>query len=196
MADPDLEAAEACRLARRAVDLGQDDAVALSLAGWTIGDVGRDLRAAATLTERALALNPNLFTALFTSAWTKIWLGEPEQALKRLTQAERLSPLDPTMFAVHAGIAHAHYHVGRLEDAAAAVERGLADQPNHPTLVRIAAAIYGMAGNQEEAKSALARVRAVYPELRVSNLHKLLGPYRAEYRERYEEGLRKAGLPE
>jgi TolB-like protein len=196
MADPEREMAEACRLARRAIDLGHDDAVALCLAGWTIGYVGRDLRAAATLTERALVLNPNLSIALFTSAWIKIWLGEHEQALKRLQLAQRLSPLDPTMFAMHGGIAHAHYHAGRLEDAAAAAERGLAERPNAPVLVRIAAAIYGMAGNQEEAKSALARLRTIYPDLRVSNLHELLGPYRAEYRARYEEGLRKAGLPE
>ena len=196
MADPEREMAEAYRLARRAIDLGHDDAVALCLAGWTIGYVGRDLRAAATLTERALVLNPNLSIALFTSAWIKIWLGEHEQALKRLQQAQRLSPLDPTMFAMHGGIAHAHYHAGRLEDAAAAVERGLAERPNAPVLVRIAAAIYGMAGNQGEAKSALARLRTIYPDLRVSNLHELLGPYRAEYRARYEEGLRKAGLPD
>ena len=196
MADPEREIAEAHRLARRAIDLGHDDAVALCLAGWTIGYVGRDLRAAATLTERALVLNPNLSIALFTSAWIKIWLGEHEQALKRLQQAQRLSPLDPTMFAMHGGIAHAHYHAGRLEDAAAAAERGLAERPNAPVLVRIAAAIYGMAGNQAEAKSALARLRTIYPDLRVSNLHELLGPYRAEYMARYEEGLRKAGLPE
>ena len=68
--------------------------------------------------------------------------------LKRLQQAQRLSPLDPTMFAMHAGIAHAHYHAGQLEDAAAAVERGLAERPTSPVLVRIAAAIYGMAGNR------------------------------------------------
>ena len=196
MANSEREMAEACRLARPAIDLGHDDAVALCLAGWTIGYIGRDLRAAATLTERALVLNPNLSIALFTSAWIKIWLGEHEQALKRLQQAQRLSPLDPTMFATHGGIAHAHYHAGRLEDAAAAAERGLAERPNAPVLVRIAAAIYGMAGNQEEAKSALAQLRTIYPDLRVSNLHELLGPYRAEYRARYEEGLRKAGLPE
>src|SRR5215208_2518701 len=52
MANPEREMAEACRLARRAIDLGHDDAVALCLAGWTIGYVGRDLRAGATLTER------------------------------------------------------------------------------------------------------------------------------------------------
>ena len=80
--------------------------------------------------------------------------------------------------------------------AAVDVERGLAERPDAAPLVRIAAAIYGMAGDHEEAKSALTRLQEVYADLRVSNLHEVLGPYRAEYRARYEEGLRKAGLPE
>ena len=51
-------------------------------------------------------------------------------------------------------------------------------------------------GNHDEASRALARLLTVYPDLRVSTLHELLGPYRTQDRERYEERLRKAGLPE
>ena len=47
------------------------------------------------------------------------------------------------------------------------------------------------------AESAVARLRQLDPALRVSNLRDLNAPYRrAEDIVRYEEGLRKAGLPE
>jgi hypothetical protein len=43
MADPAQEIAEAARLARRAVDLGADDATALSVAGYALVFVAHDL---------------------------------------------------------------------------------------------------------------------------------------------------------
>jgi hypothetical protein len=43
----------------------------------------------------------------------------------------------------------------------------------------------------------VARLRQLNPSLHVSNLEDVLGPYRrAEDLARYEEGLRRAGLPE
>ena len=59
------------------------------------------------------------------------------------------------------------------------------------------AAISAMAGRPEQAHKAVARLRQLNPALRVSTLEDLVGPYRhAEYISRYEEGLRRAGLPE
>ena len=140
--EAEREVAEGCRLARLAVELGKNDAVALCLGGWTLGNIGRDLRAAEPLTEQALALNPNLAIAWFTSAWIKLWLGDAHEALTRLSRAQRLNPLDPSAFLLDAALAHAYYHSGRLDEAAAAAERGLAGRPSNGPLVRIAAAIY------------------------------------------------------
>ena len=54
-----------------------------------------------------------------------------------------------------------------------------------------------MAGRPEEAHETVVRLQRLNPTLRVSNLKHVLGPYRrAEDLARYEEGLRKAGLPE
>jgi hypothetical protein len=54
-----------------------------------------------------------------------------------------------------------------------------------------------LAGRLEQAQTALARLRQLDATLRVSNLRERLGPYRRpEDLARYEEGLRKAGLPE
>nr|WP_237352636.1 hypothetical protein [Rhizobium leguminosarum] len=68
MLNPADETAEATRLARRAVELGWDDAVALIYGGYVIGYVGGDLDDSAACIDRALFLNPNLAAALGVSS--------------------------------------------------------------------------------------------------------------------------------
>ncbi len=96
------ETAEAARLARRAVELGKDDAVALSLAGWTLGFVVRDLDAGVGFVDRALGFNPNLAMAWYFSGWLRVWLGKSNVAIEHFAHAMRLSPLDPVIWFAHA----------------------------------------------------------------------------------------------
>jgi TolB-like protein len=78
------ETAEASRLARRAVEFGMDDAVALCGAGFALAYVGGDPEGGASFIDRALALNPNLAAARLYSGWIRISLGESELALEHL----------------------------------------------------------------------------------------------------------------
>ena len=78
--------AEASRLARRAVELGKDDAVALSRAGHALDYVVGDFDAGALFIDRALVLNPNLASACFSSAWLRLWIGEPKIAIQHLAR--------------------------------------------------------------------------------------------------------------
>ena len=98
MVDRTEEIAEATRLARRAVDLGRDDAIALSFGGYVLGYVGGDLEESAACIDQALALNPNLAVAWGYSSWVKTCLGEPDKAVEHAALAMRLSPLDPRLF--------------------------------------------------------------------------------------------------
>jgi len=191
------EIAEVTRLAQRAVELGKDDAIALADGGWASAYVVRDLELGAALIDRALVLNCNLAEAWYCGGWTKIWLGEREAAIERFARAMRLNPLDPSMLQMRAGTAHAHFFLGRYDEAASWAAMALQDNPDIQGGLRIHAASNAMAGRSEQAQKAVARLRQLNPELRVSNLKDLLGPYRhAEYISRYEEGLRQAGLPE
>ena len=73
----------------------------------------------------------------------------------------------------------------------------LQGNPDFQPGLRIAAASNAMAGRPEQAHKAMARLLQLNPALRVSNLKDVLSPYRrAEDLSRYEEGLRRAGLPE
>ena len=56
---------------------------------------------------------------------------------------------------------------------------------------------HALAGRPAEAQNALARLRRLYPSLRLSNLGDAMPPFRrSDDVARYTEGLRKAGLPE
>ena len=141
-------------------------------------------------------LNSNLAEAWFCGGWVKNWLGEPESAIERFARALRLSPLDPRLTGMRAGTAHAHFLLGRYDEAASWAAMALQDNPDFPPGLRIAAASNAMAGRPEQAQKAVARLRQLNPALRVSTLKDVVGPWRADDLARFEEGLRQAGLPE
>ena len=196
MADRMQEIAETERLARRAGDLGQDDAVALCRGGFALGHVVGDRQGGATLINRALVLNPNLATAWLLSGWIRAFLGEPEMAIEHLTRAMRLSPLDPLTFLALGGIAWAHFFATRYDEMSLWAEKAVQERPNYMSGLRMAAAGHALAGRLEEAQKMMARMRQIDPELRVSNLKNVVGFFGSEDLARYWEGLRKAGLPE
>jgi TolB-like protein/class 3 adenylate cyclase/Tfp pilus assembly protein PilF len=196
--DREQEVAEARRLARRAVQLGKDDANVLSSAGYVLAYVARDLDDGAAFIDRALLINPNLAFGWFASGWVKVFLGEPDRAIEHFAHAMRLNPIDPGLFSMQAGMAHAHFFAGRYDDALAWAKMALREHPviSHPAL-RVAAASCALAGRDEEAKRLMARLLEIDPVLRTSNLQYVLAPYRQpEYTAKYAEALRKAGLPE
>ncbi|MCI0430076.1 MAG: CadC-family transcriptional regulator [Rhodospirillales bacterium] len=196
VADRAQEIAEAEWLARRAAELGRDDAVALTTAGIALGYVVGDLDTGIDLIERALQLNPNLAWGWLVGGWLKIWLGEPEVALQYVARAIRLSPHDPQIFNMQAAAASAHFFAGRYSEASSWAEMAVRDNPYHMMSSSTAAASHALAGRLAEAQRALARLREIDPALRVSNLHDFAPVRRPEDLDRLAEGLRKAGLPE
>jgi TolB-like protein len=94
VADRAQAMAEGARLTRRAIELGQDDAVALARGGHALANFVGDLDSAVALIDKALVLNPNLAATWFLGGFVKIMQGEPDTAVERLAYAIRLSPLD------------------------------------------------------------------------------------------------------
>jgi hypothetical protein len=73
----------------------------------------------------------------------------------------------------------------------------LREHADHHAALRIGAASNALAGQTAEAANLIIRLRRIDPTLRVSNLRNALGPYRRqEHVAKYEDALRKAGLPE
>ena len=196
MTDRTQEIAETARLARRAAELGPDDAVALSRGAQALGYVVGDLDAATTFVDRALAINPNLAGAWYASGWVRVFLGESDVAIKHFAQAMRLSPLDPHSIGMQAGTAFAHFMAGRFDEASLWAGKAMWEHTNYLTTLVIAAASNALAGRPAEAQKALVRLRELDPALRVSNVKDWGAFQRPEDLAKLEEGLRKAGLPE
>src|SRR5262249_24970006 len=196
MIDPSQEIVEAVRLARQAVELGRDDAMALCTGGGVLDYLGRDPEAGAVFIDRARTLNPNLAWAWLVSGWARVHLGDPEVAIAHFAQAMRLSPVDALMFNMQHGMATAHFYAGRNEEAASWGERAWREKPNWLRPLRLIAASNALAGHFDRAYMATARLLELDPEFRVSSIKGPAGSARPEFLARLEEGLRKAGLPE
>lgn len=196
MTDPADEFAKAARLARRAVELGVNDAVALTRGGHALGHFGGDLDGCIALLDRALVLNPNLSAAWYLGGFQRIARGEHDDAIERIAHAMRLSPLDPEMVRMQAGTAMAHLFAGRFDAASSWAEKALRDLPGFLLAAGIVAASHALAGRTDEARQALRHLRGLDPELRISNLKDWVLLRRPEDLAVFTEGFRKAGLPE
>jgi TolB-like protein/tetratricopeptide (TPR) repeat protein len=196
MTDRPQDIAEGVRLARRAVELGRDDAVALTRSGSVLGHFTGDLDGGIALLDRAVMLNPNLAAAWFLGGFLRVWHGEPDAAIEHFARAMRLSPLDPEMYRMHAGMAIAHLFAGRFDTASSWAEKAFRDLPSFLIPASIIAASHALAGRTDEARRAMNHLRQLDPTLRISNLTDWLPIRRPEDLATFAEGLRKAGLPE
>jgi TolB-like protein/ribosomal protein S28E/S33 len=188
--------AEARRLAQRAVELGKDDAVALSAGGFALAIATAEPIRALFFIDRALALNPNLAMAWFASGWVRLFVGEPDLAIQHMAHAMRLSPLDPRFYSMETATGFAHFFKGRYEEAASWSEKAVRAQPNWLAGIRAMAASYALGGRVAEAQKAMTQMLEIDPSRRISNLRDVSGPVRSEDLAKIEEGLRKAGLPD
>jgi hypothetical protein len=92
--------------------------------------------------------------------------------------------------------AHGHFFAGRYAEAMSWAENAVREQPNFFMGLCVVAAAGALAGRQEDAETAMARLRELNPSLRMSNLKDLLPILRPEDFERWAGGMRKAGLPD
>jgi TolB-like protein len=190
------EFGEAERLARRAVALGKDDAVALARGGHALAYVVGEFDAGKAFTDQALLINPNFAVGWMLSGLVSVYRGEPDEAVKSLASAVRLSPLDPLTFVAQTAYAMAYFFAGNYEEALSWAEKVVRDKPNYQLALRIFAAANALTGRQEEAQQTVKLLRQLDPELRISNLKDRYPLRRAEDLARWADGLRIAGVPE
>jgi tetratricopeptide (TPR) repeat protein len=190
------EVNEGIALARRAVALGRADAVALTRGGHALAHLAGDLDGGLALLDRALLLNPNLAAAWFLSGFLRVWHGEPDAAVDRFARAMRLSPLDPEMYRMQAGMAAAHLFAGRFDAASSWAEKAFRDLPSFLMVVAITAASHALAGRTDQAREAMHSLRQLDPTLRIATLKQWLPIRRPQDLATFADGLRRAGLPE
>jgi adenylate cyclase len=192
----DEDIAEACRLARRALEAERDDAETIWQAASTLFYLAGEAAMAAAALDRALALNPNAARAWMARGYIHALRNEPEAAIEAIERARRLSPFDPLTFLYAFNIAAAHLAARRFEQAIEWADRALHEQPRMVAAMRSKIAANAHLGRLEEARAELSRVLAIDPKLTIAGLHESLHYVAPEIVELLITGLRLAGLPE
>ena len=196
MVDVQKETAIAVHHARRAIQLGREDALALVCGGFTLADVADDLDLGSDCIAQGLSLNPNLSWGWLFSGWAHIFLGKHDTALEHLAKSERLSPRDPTLVEVRSASALAHFLSGSYQEAIHLTEMVNSQAPTFPSAWRTKAISYALAEQPERAAAAARKLLELDPSARASVLVPLLPFLRSEDRERYRQGLLQAGIPD
>lgn len=190
------DAAEGARLARMALDRvapERADPTILMMVGHTLAFLAQDYDAALGLLDRALELNPNSAPAYERSGWVRCYVGQPEVAAAHFRKAKRQSPLDSTTFRFNSGLGLALCMSGAHEEAVGWLRRALAEEPAWTSSHRVLAASLAHLGRQGEAEAAARTLLDLEPSYTIGRALLLYRP--SPGRDRFVEGLRRAGVP-
>ena len=196
LANSEETRSEGLAYARRAIELGRNDPVALWMGGWAVVHLARDFDAALAAIDRSLSLDANSAQAWNASGWVRWNCGYGTMAIEHLERAKRLSPLDPQAPIFSIGIAWANFIEGRYEEAANRADLAMREQTRNVTALRCKIASLGLLGRADEAREAVRALVVVQPDATVSKLKSIMPMRRPEDMARYLDGLRKAGVPE
>lgn len=191
----EVNRAASIRHARSAIVYGQDDALALTWAGFSIGMDEHDRAAAFTALEAALAISPSSALTYILGSVILGWGGEAERAIEWSERGMRLSPFDSWAWAAFDAQAMSHLLRGRYEEACRAAYKSVQANPAHSiTYVQLAGALAKL-GRLDEARAAAARVLELQPAFRYSRQFAGVNCAPA-LAEALGGALRSAGLPE
>jgi TolB-like protein/class 3 adenylate cyclase len=195
--DAKADAAETRRLVSHVSKIGGDDALALSRAGWSLATVCNNVEDGAALIDEGLSYNPNLAIAWTNRGMVSVLLGHHEAALDQFRRARRLSPIGKATDRSDVMMAFAHFFMGDNGEALNWASKVLRKDPNMPTALGVAAMANALAGNIDEARKLVVRLRQILPALRLTNLKEYFRTTRRpEDIERAAKAMHLAGLPE
>jgi tetratricopeptide (TPR) repeat protein len=152
--------------AQAAIVHGQDDALALTFAGFSIGMDGHDRAAAFAAFDAALAVSPSTALTYILGSVILGWTGDAERAIEWGERGVRLSPFDSWAFAAFGALAMGHFLRGRYGEAANAAYRAVQSNPAHSINYVLLAAPLVKLGRLDEARAAAARVLQLQPAFR------------------------------
>jgi adenylate cyclase len=151
--------------------------------------------------ERNLRLNPGYVPTYLDLCQTSLMLGQPEAAIENAERAMRLSPPDPYLYVFYAQKALGQIMLRQDEQAVGSLRQAVANNPDFPTPLAYLVAMLALSGKEAEAREGLKRYLSL-PHSRTKTIAdwKKMGisnhPAYVALRERINEGLRRAGMPE
>jgi adenylate cyclase len=193
--DNEAVISEAYKLAKTAIELDEYD----EYAHWTLGLIqfirgNRDIAIAEL--KRAIELNPNCSLAYGSLGTVLSFSGEPDESIRNNQIAIRSNPKDPSIFYRYSGIAMAHFSAGRFSEALQWALKSINRKPNWRIGHAVLASSLVQLNQLEKAKRVVDIYLENIPNETISDLRKVLPFKKPDDAHRFEESLRKAGLPE
>jgi tetratricopeptide (TPR) repeat protein len=148
--------------------------------------------------RKALTLNPNFAIAHWLLALALCYLGRSEEALVHGDQAERLSPRD-LLARGNTGVSNnvramACFVAGRYRDGIGFSRKAISESPNLTPAYRALVVNCALAGEIEDAKTALQALKGLVPDITLKWVNEEIPYVRDDERQRYAEAFRLAGL--
>ena len=144
--------------------------------------------------ELALRLNPNFAFSHAFYAVTLCYAGRYDEGDAAIRRALRLSPRDP-MGAIYQGVgSYIQFACRRYDEAIRLARESLRQRADFVGAHRVLTAAAGMTGDRELSAITLQGLRQVQPGISLQWVARELPMRRAEDREHYLDGLRRAGL--
>lgn len=186
--------AQSIRHAHAAIEHGSGDAMALALAGFTIGLVEHDRRLADEAFAQALALSASCAFVYTFGCVPVAYGGDAARAIDWCEQAMRLSPLDAMSCVPQGIIGFGNFLSGRHEQAVAAGRRAVELNPGFSILHGWLAAPLARLGRLDEARASAARLMSLDPHFAIGRWSAAVG-LAADVLDEVADAMRTAGLP-
>ena len=180
-------------LCLRAMELDPENSEAMGIYAHSLA-WKRDFDQAVRYFDRALRLNPNLASVWALSAATYCYIGEPDEALRRLSRHRDLCPIDP-YFSVYENIYVIAYTFKRDYERAVIVGRRVVKSvPEFINGYKPLIASLGHLRRSEEAAPYVEKLLSLEPDFTIEKFRKAYPFKLAQDRDNYCKGLRLAGI--
>ena len=141
-------------------------------------------------------MNTNLAIGWNFSGWVHMYLGKHQTSLEHLRHAARLSPRDTNVMQTRFGMAFAHIFDGQYEEALLITRRITEEFPTFMPAWRAMAVGHALGGDPALADKAAKKALELDPTGTVAVLASLMPLRRLQDRERWKDGLARAGFPQ
>jgi DNA-binding SARP family transcriptional activator/Tfp pilus assembly protein PilF len=187
-------ATEVQQHALRAINLDPENSEALAIYAHMCSYSAKEFDRALQYFDRALRLNPSSAFIWAMSAATYCYIGEPDEALRRLRRYRELG--SPHLYYFECLYTIAYTFKGDYERAVLAGRRAVTGNPNLVAGYKPLIASLGHLGRRSEAQVFIHELLSLEPSFTVESFGQTYCFKKASDRERYLAGLRLAGVPE
>jgi DNA-binding SARP family transcriptional activator/TolB-like protein len=180
-------------LCLRAIELDAENSEAIGIYAYTLS-WRKEFDRSVHFFDRSLRLNPNVAYIWALSAATYCYLGEPENALRRLSRYRDLAPLDPYYAFFENAYTIAYTFKRDYERAVIVGRRVVRANPEFINGYKPLIASLGHLGRRDEAAPYIEKLLSLEPDFTIEKFKKAYPFKLPDDRDNYCEGLRLVGI--